>query len=97
MTVTLNSVGATTSVFVDALAPTVNTLSPAKELGVAETSLKDIKVEVKITKLDELVVSRYNEVAKENGATIASKANLTYVEAVQAIKNLLVASKLINE
>ncbi|GAB6110157.1 Ig-like domain-containing protein [Fusibacter bizertensis] len=42
----------------------------AKELGVAETSLKDIKVEVKITKLDELVVSRYNEVAKENGATI---------------------------
>ena len=42
----------------------------AKELGVAETSLKDIKVEVKITKLDDLVVAKYNEVAKENGATI---------------------------
>jgi hypothetical protein len=42
----------------------------AKELGVAETSLKDIKVEVEITKLDEKVVAKYNEVAKENGATI---------------------------
>ena len=42
----------------------------AKELGVAETSLKDIKVEVKITKLDDSVVAKYNEVAKENGATI---------------------------
>ena len=42
----------------------------AKELGVAETSLKDIKVEVQITKLDDAVVAKYNEVAKENGATI---------------------------
>lgn len=42
----------------------------AKELGVAETSLKDIKVEVKITKLDDSVVAKYNEVAKGNGATI---------------------------
>ncbi|WP_347450789.1 Ig-like domain-containing protein [Acetoanaerobium noterae] len=42
----------------------------AKELGVAETSLKDIKVEVQIIKLDDSVVAKYNEVAKENGATI---------------------------
>ena len=42
----------------------------AKELRVAETSLKDIKVEVQITKLDDVVVAKYNEVAKENGATI---------------------------
>ena len=42
----------------------------AKELGVAQTSLKDIKVEVQITKLDDAVVAKYNEVAKENGATI---------------------------
>ncbi|WP_419822766.1 S-layer homology domain-containing protein [Anoxybacterium hadale] len=42
----------------------------AKELGVAETSLKVIKVEVQITKLEDSVVAKYNEVAKENGATI---------------------------
>ncbi|MGD9676926.1 MAG: InlB B-repeat-containing protein [Vulcanibacillus sp.] len=42
----------------------------AKELGVAETSLKDIKVEVQITKLKDSVVAKYNEVAKENRATI---------------------------
>ncbi len=42
----------------------------AKELGVAETSLKDIQVEVKITKLEDSIVAKYNEVAKENGATI---------------------------
>ncbi|WP_379136706.1 S-layer homology domain-containing protein [Paenibacillus sp. sgz500958] len=42
----------------------------AKELGVAETSLKDIKVEVQITKLDDLVVAKYNEVAKANGVQL---------------------------
>lgn len=42
----------------------------AKELGVKEQSLKDIKVEVKITKLEDSVVAKYNEIAKANGATI---------------------------
>lgn len=42
----------------------------AKELGVAETSLKNIKVEVQIIKLDDTVVAKYNEVAKEKGAAI---------------------------
>jgi len=42
----------------------------AKDLGVAEGSLKDIKIEVKITKLDEAVVAKYNEVAKANGAEL---------------------------
>ena len=42
----------------------------AKELGVAETSLKDIKVEVQITKIDDSVVAKYSEITKENGATI---------------------------
>ncbi len=42
----------------------------AKELGVAETSLKDIKVEVQITKIDDSVAAKYNEITKENGATI---------------------------
>jgi len=42
----------------------------AKEVGVAEASLKEIKVEVQITKLDDTVVAKYNEVAKANGATI---------------------------
>ncbi len=42
----------------------------AKELGVEETSLKDIKVEVQITKIDDSVVAKYNEITKENGATI---------------------------
>ena len=42
----------------------------AKELGVAENSLKDIKVEVQITKLEDAVVEKYNEVAKSNGAII---------------------------
>lgn len=42
----------------------------AKELGVEETSLGDIKIEVKIAKLDDSVVDKYNEVATENGATI---------------------------
>jgi hypothetical protein len=42
----------------------------AKDLGVDEASLKDIKIEVKITKLDESVVAKYNEVAKMNGAEL---------------------------
>lgn len=42
----------------------------AKDMGVDETSLKDIKIEVKITKLDEAVVVKYNEVAKANGAEL---------------------------
>lgn len=42
----------------------------AEQLGVQEKSLADIKVEVKITKLDETVVKKYNEVAKENRAEL---------------------------
>ncbi len=42
----------------------------ADHLGVAETDLADIKVEVKITKLDEMVVGKYNEIAKSNGAEL---------------------------
>ncbi len=40
----------------------------AKELGVSEQALKDIKIEVQITKLDASITSKYNEVAKANGA-----------------------------
>ncbi|HBF65846.1 MAG TPA: hypothetical protein DDW34_08980, partial [Clostridium sp.] len=40
----------------------------AENLGLEEKKLADIKVEVKITKLDEKVVEKYNEVAKANGA-----------------------------
>ena len=42
----------------------------ADHLGVAETDLADIKVDVKITKLDEKVIDKYNEVAKANGAEL---------------------------
>jgi uncharacterized repeat protein (TIGR02543 family) len=42
----------------------------AENLGVAETDLETIKIEVKITKLDEEVVEKYNEVAKANGAEL---------------------------
>jgi hypothetical protein len=42
----------------------------AENLGIAETDLEDIKVEVKITKLDEKVVSKYNEIAKANSAEL---------------------------
>ena len=42
----------------------------AQNLGVAEKDLADIKVEVKITKLDEAVIEKYNEVAKANGAEL---------------------------
>ncbi|OHW63568.1 endo-1,4-beta-xylanase A precursor [Andreesenia angusta] len=42
----------------------------AKELGIEETSLGDIKIEVKIAKLDDSVVAKYNKVATKNGATI---------------------------
>ena len=42
----------------------------AENLGVLEKDLKDIKVEVQITKLDKTVVERYNEVAKTNGAEL---------------------------
>lgn len=44
--------------------------SVAKELGVSEQALKDIKVEVQITKLDASVTAKYNEVAKANGAEL---------------------------
>ncbi|PKM66753.1 MAG: hypothetical protein CVU95_09855 [Firmicutes bacterium HGW-Firmicutes-2] len=40
-----------------------------KDLGVTDTSLIDIIIEVKITKLDASVVKKYNEVAKANGVT----------------------------
>lgn len=42
----------------------------AKDLGVPESSLKDIKIEIKITKLDASVTAKYNEVAKANGAEL---------------------------
>jgi len=42
----------------------------AENLGIQEKALADIKVEVKITKLDEKVVEKYNEVAKENGGEL---------------------------
>ncbi len=42
----------------------------AENLGVTETDLVDIKVEVKITKLDEKVIEKYNEVANANGAEL---------------------------
>ncbi|KXL52204.1 endo-1,4-beta-xylanase A precursor [Anaerotignum neopropionicum] len=42
----------------------------AESLGLKEKDLADIKVEVKITKLDEKVVEKYNDVAKANGAEL---------------------------
>ncbi len=42
----------------------------AENLGVAESELDEIKVEVKITKLEESVVEKYREVAKANGAEL---------------------------
>ena len=42
----------------------------AENLGVLEKDLEDIKIEVQITKLDETVVAKYNEVAKVNGAEL---------------------------
>ncbi|AKL96539.1 hypothetical protein CACET_c30950 [Clostridium aceticum] len=42
----------------------------AENLGIKETNLTDIKVEIKITKLDEKVVEKYSEVVKANGAEL---------------------------
>ncbi|MBP1926910.1 hypothetical protein J2Z76_002782 [Sedimentibacter acidaminivorans] len=42
----------------------------AENLGISEKDLADIKVEVKITNLNETVVKKYNEVAKANGAEL---------------------------
>ena len=42
----------------------------AENLGIPEKDLGNIKIEVKITKLDETVVAKYNEVAKANGAEL---------------------------
>ncbi len=42
----------------------------AENLGVSKKELKDIKVEVKITKPDETVVAKYNEVVKAKGAEL---------------------------
>jgi len=42
----------------------------AENLGLKEKKLADIKVEVKIAKLDKKVVEKYNEVAKANGAEL---------------------------
>ncbi len=44
--------------------------SVAKDLGISQDALKDIKLEVKITKLDDSVVAKFNEVAKANGAEL---------------------------
>jgi len=45
-------------------------LKVAENLGVPESDLVEIKIEVKITKLDESVIEKYNEVAKANGAEL---------------------------
>ncbi|HYE11562.1 MAG TPA: fibronectin type III domain-containing protein [Patescibacteria group bacterium] len=42
----------------------------AENLGLQEKDLEDIKVVVQITKLDETIVEKYNEVAKANGAEL---------------------------
>lgn len=42
----------------------------AETFNILEKDLKEIKVEVRITKLDEKVVEKYNEVAKANGAEL---------------------------
>jgi uncharacterized repeat protein (TIGR02543 family) len=42
----------------------------AENLGVSEKDLKDIKVEVKISKIDETVVAKYNEAVKASGAEL---------------------------
>jgi len=42
----------------------------AENLGVPENDLVDIKVEVKISKLDEKVIEKYNQVAKGNGTEL---------------------------
>lgn len=42
----------------------------AERLGVSETDLEDIKVEIQIRKLDETVIAKYNEVAKANGSEL---------------------------
>ncbi|GAB6109993.1 DUF4347 domain-containing protein [Fusibacter bizertensis] len=42
----------------------------AENLGISENDLKDIKVEVQITKLDQKIVDKYNEVVKANGAEL---------------------------
>ncbi len=42
----------------------------AKELGVSEDALKDIKVEVQITKLNASVIEKYNEIAQANNAEL---------------------------
>ncbi|PKM56381.1 MAG: hypothetical protein CVV00_00360 [Firmicutes bacterium HGW-Firmicutes-5] len=42
----------------------------ADNLGILEKDLYDIKIEVKIAKLDDKTVEKYNEVAKANGAEL---------------------------
>lgn len=42
----------------------------AEHLGVLEKELKDIKVEIQITKLEDGLVNKYNESAKNSGATL---------------------------
>jgi uncharacterized repeat protein (TIGR02543 family) len=42
----------------------------AQELNILETDLKEIKVAVKITKLDDQIIKQYNQVAKDNGAEL---------------------------
>lgn len=47
-----------------------NISNTAQRLGVSETELQDIKVEVNIRNLDEAVVEKYREVADANGAEL---------------------------
>lgn len=42
----------------------------AEDLGVLEKNLKDIKIEIQITKLDQTLVAKYNGVVKGNGAEL---------------------------
>lgn len=58
----------------------------AENLGVPEKDLKDIKVEVKIARIDETVVASYNEVVKANGAELISPL-LEFKIAAKTIKS----------
>lgn len=48
----------------------LNVSQMAQSLGISNSNLKEIKFDVQITKLDNLTVAKYNEVAKSNGAEL---------------------------
>jgi len=49
----------------------------AEELGVSEKDLKEIKVEIEITRMDEAVAAKYYEAAKANGAAQVDPSKIT--------------------